>query len=85
MAGDEIPISNFSDPNNVRRSTPSGIDGRQVTFAARGLSQERLDALREFLKHASADEIAQVRKLYGEMPEVLQYIGLEVIGKTKAP
>jgi hypothetical protein len=50
-----------------------------VTFTHKGLSKERMEALRQFLKHASSDEIAAVRKMYGDTPEVLRMIGLEIL------
>ncbi len=60
-----------------RRNHPSDLDMREVRFARRFLHPEQIEALREFLHNASADEIATIRKLYGETPEVLREIGIE--------
>ncbi len=49
-----------------------------LTFVGKALSSERLQALREFLAHATADEIAMIRVLYGDQPDVLKWIGLEI-------
>ncbi len=54
------------------------LDARAVTFARRKLHPEQLEALKEFLSHATADEIATIQKCYEETPEVLREIGLEV-------
>ncbi len=67
------------DPVRRRRAQASSEQLNSVTFARKGLTQERLDALAAFLKHAKADEIAAIRGLYGDMPEVLKLIGLEVL------
>jgi len=67
------------DPVRKRRAqvAEDQVDG--VTFTHKGMPKERLEALKQFLKHASADEIAAVRKMYGDMPEVLRMIGLEIL------
>jgi hypothetical protein len=79
------PSSSFpqDDPMKLRRSSTSTGDAQDVTFAHKGLTAERLQALKEFLKHAKADEIAAVRGMYGEMPEVLRMIGLEVMPESE--
>jgi hypothetical protein len=69
------------DPVRKRRSLADSEQVDSVTFARKGLSPERLMALKEFLKHATADEIASVRKQYGDTPEVLRMIGLEVLSQ----
>jgi hypothetical protein len=67
------------DPLRKRRAQPTPDQSERITFASRGLSPERLQALKEFLKHAKSDEIAYIRGLYGDMPEVLLAIGLEIM------
>jgi len=63
----------------LRRSSASTGDADKLTFTNKGLTDERLQALKEFLKQAKSDEIAAVRGLYGDQPEVLRMIGLEVM------
>ncbi len=77
----DIPTKNFpqEDPVRKRRAQISDEQVDTVTYTHRGLSPERLSALKAFLIHASADEIAAVRTMYGEMPEVLRMIGLEMM------
>jgi hypothetical protein len=65
------------DPLRNRRALPATDQSDNVTFAPKRLSPERLNALRQFLKSARADEIAAIRGLYGDTPEVLIAIGLE--------
>lgn len=77
-AYDEGPVHNESDGPFSRRDAVQDIDTREVRFARKFLHPEQIEAIREFLKSASADEIAMVRKLYGETPEVLKAIGLEI-------
>jgi len=71
------------DSVHKRRAKPADLDAREIKFARRQLEPERLQALRDFLKRASADEIASVRKLYGDMPEVLEIIGLEILPRMQ--
>lgn len=79
----DLPIIHpDDDPLLKRRAQAGGQDERGVTFAKKELPPERLKALREFLKHASADEIASIRRMYGDNPEVMKSIGLEVLGET---
>jgi hypothetical protein len=78
----DLPIHPDDDPLNKRRAKPVEGDKRDVTFSERKLSPERLAALREFLKHATADEIASVRRQFGDNLDVLQSIGLEVKGHS---
>jgi hypothetical protein len=75
---------NFADQDPVRkrRSLTAAEQVDTVTFTRKGLSPERLEALKQFLKFAKADEIASVRKLYGDNPEVLEMIGLEILPST---
>jgi hypothetical protein len=76
----DVPVKQPpEDPQRNRRALPAPDQAERVTFASRGLSPERLQALKEFLKHAKSDEIASIRGLYGDMPEVLRAIGLEII------
>jgi hypothetical protein len=77
----DVPTKNFpqEDPVRKRRAQIADEQVDSVTFTHKGLSLERLKALKAFLIHASADEIAAVRKMYGEMPEVLRMIGLEMM------
>ncbi len=67
-----------SDRTKERRSQASDMESPDITFASKAISDERLLALKEFLKHASSDEIAAIRKFYGENREVLKLIGLEL-------
>ena len=78
---DESLIREPNDGQSERRDAVPEPDGRSVTFARRYLTAEQLQSLREFLSGASSDEIATIRQLYGDMPEVLRSIGLE-IGET---
>ncbi|HEY9870720.1 MAG TPA: hypothetical protein V6D08_16255 [Candidatus Obscuribacterales bacterium] len=63
-----------------RRERVPETDDRSVLFVDKTLTTERLEVLREFLKHASTDEIAMIRLLYGDNPEVARFIGLETAG-----
>ena len=74
---DEGPVMPELDGLFTRRDSVPDLDSRDVTFARRFLHPEQIEAIREFLAHATADEIATIRKLYGETPEVLREIGLE--------
>lgn len=77
-AYDEGPVNpEVESPTPLRNQVPD-LDTRSVTLVRRFMHPEQVEAVREFLAHASADEIACVRKLYGETPEVLKAIGLEV-------
>lgn len=53
------------------------MEARAVTFAKRGLDEAKLSALRQFLASASGDEIEMIRTLYGDVPEVLEFLGLD--------
>ena len=64
-----------------RRAAAPENDDRKVQFSRRDLNSERLEALRVFLKQASADEIQSVRRIYGDVPAVLELIDAE-IGRT---
>lgn len=61
-----------------RRDQVFEEEERTISFVGKGLSAERMQALKEFLSHASTDEIAMIRLLYGDQPEVLKWIGLEI-------
>jgi hypothetical protein len=74
----ELPNSQTGESEDKRRNGVPDLDARGVTFIQRSLSPERLQALREFLRTASADDIATIRENFGDMPEVLISIGLEV-------
>jgi hypothetical protein len=50
-----------------------------VVFVNTGISAERLEALKMFLKNASKEEIAMVRRTYGDNLAVLKIIGAEVV------
>ncbi len=63
---------------DTRRNAVPDLDSRAVTFAVTTLSYDRLEALRKFVRSASADEIAIIRETYGDQPEVLRAIGLEL-------
>jgi hypothetical protein len=73
--------SNSFNKDNRRGEVPEQ-DKRNVTFVGRKLSPERLEALRSFLATASADDIAMIRQAYGDVPEVLQIIALELGRET---
>ena len=77
-AYDEGPLNPEVEGTSTRRNYVQDLDTRDVTFARRFLHPEQIEAIKEFLTKATADEIAQVRKLYGETPEVLREIGLEI-------
>ena len=61
-----------------RRCRVDDVETRAVTFAKRTLSEETLRELRRFLANASAEEVATIRMLYGDMPDVLQWIAREL-------
>jgi hypothetical protein len=65
-------------PEKDRRKSVPEPDRRNVTFAERKLSPERLQALQSFLTTASPDEIAMIRQTYADVPEVLDMISLEL-------
>lgn len=65
-------------PFDERRHKVADDPQKQVKFVDKKISQERLDALKEFLRTATADDIATIRRLYGDNPEVLSLIGLEM-------
>lgn len=66
------------DPSKNRRFQVTSQEGRDVSFVSKKLSEERLNALKEFLKTAQSSEIQSIRRLYGDNPEVLRAIGLEI-------
>jgi len=69
------PIPNSDD----RRKRPAeGEQDREIKFVGRRMSDERLKALKDFLKTATADDIATIRRMYGDNLEVLRLIGLEL-------
>ncbi len=63
-----------------RRNKPGGPENPRVDFVERGISPERLQALRAFLARANSDDIATIRRIYGDNPEVLKMIGIELFG-----
>jgi hypothetical protein len=66
-------------PSDDRRNRISDQDAeRGVAYVDRGISQEKLDSLKLFLKTATADDIATIRKLYGDNLAVLRLIGFEI-------
>ncbi len=66
-------------PSDDRRNRPANVEEQpDVVFVERKISQQKLDALKEFLKTATADDIATIRKMYGDNLEVLRLIGLEI-------
>jgi len=67
------------DPSDNRRRQASELDKRDVVFVNTGISAERLEALKMFLKNASKEEIAMVRRTYGDNLAVLKIIGAEVV------
>lgn len=77
-AYDEGPVNQEGEGPVTRRNCVGDLDTRDVTFARKFLHPEQVEALEDFLKHATTDEIATIRKLFGETPEVLRSIGLEI-------
>jgi len=77
-AYDEGPVHPEVEGPSSRRNEVQDIDTREVKFARKFLHPEQIEAIKEFLQHATSDEIAVIRKLYGETPEVLTAIGLEI-------
>lgn len=66
-------------PSDDRRNRASSEDAdRGVVYVERQISQEKLDSLRAFLKTATSDDIATIRKLYGDNLQVLKLIGFEI-------
>ena len=65
-------------PQNVRRNKASQAEGPEVKFAAKEMSDEKLEQLRKFLLTASTDDIKIIRDCYGDNPDVLKLIGLEI-------
>lgn len=78
-SGQALPPPN---PSDDRRKQASELDKRDVVFVDTGISQERLEALKKFLKNASRDEIAMVRRMYGDNLAVLKIIGAQVVEET---
>jgi hypothetical protein len=77
-AGNSSP-SNFTGPppsDDGRNRATEEDQNREVKFVERKMSQEKLDSLKLFLKTATADDIAVIRKMYGENIEVLKLIGI---------
>ena len=70
-------------PSDDRRNRPADQEYREVEFARRQISQEKIEALKRFLVAATADDIAAVRNLYGDDPQILRLIGLEVGASTE--
>jgi len=77
-SGQPIPPN----PSDDRRKQAGELDKRDVVFKNTGISEERLDALKKFLKNASKDEIAMVRRMYGDNLAVLKIIGAEVVEES---
>lgn len=75
---DEGPVIRPTEAGRQRRNAVPEIDTRNVAFARRFMHPEQIEAVKQFLSHATGDEIATIRKLYGETPEVLRAIGLDV-------
>lgn len=77
-AGEENTGFAAPPPSEDRRNRPQGEEERKVVFVERRISPEKLEALKSFLKTATADDIATIRKMYGDSLEVLRMIGLEI-------
>lgn len=82
MAGEENANSGGPlppPPSDDRRNRVSDEDAeRGVVYVERSISQEKLDSLKAFLKTATSDDIATIRKLYGDNLAVLKLIGFEI-------
>lgn len=84
MADENAGNSGFTGPvgpppsDEGRMRAHADDQGRDVVFVERKMNPEKLESLKAFLKTASADDIAVVRKMYGENIEVLKLIGIEV-------
>lgn len=79
MSDPPIRYSPDDESFNRRRAQVNDADQRNVVFAQKSMTPERLQALKDFLAHAKGDEIAAIRQLYGDSPDVLRMIGFEVI------
>lgn len=71
------PPPPLPNPSEDRRNRAAGSEDRNLRFADRKLTSERLEALKAYLKDATPDDIEVIRNCYGENPEVLKLIGLE--------
>jgi len=71
-------------PSDDRRKRAHASEETEpgMVFVERKISQEKLDSLRAFLKGATSDDIAMIRKMYGENIEVLKLIGLYLDGEA---
>jgi len=65
-------------PSDDRRNRADDVADRGVVYVQRVISQEKLDSLKAFLKTATSDDIATIRKLYGDNLAVLRLIGFEI-------
>ncbi|HMO22457.1 MAG TPA: hypothetical protein PKD05_11700 [Candidatus Melainabacteria bacterium] len=75
----DVPLNHsLPNPQNDRRNRAANQEAPEVKFATRGISEEKLESLKNFLKNASADDIKVIRDCYGDNPEVLRLIGLEL-------
>lgn len=69
---------NIPSPQAIPRNRTAHQDGPDVKFAETDISAEKLEALKKFLKDASAEDIKVIRDCYGDNPHVLKLIGLEI-------
>ena len=76
---DQNPINpQLPNPHTVPRNRTAQQEGPEVKFAETDISEEKLASLREFLKNASVEDIKVIRDCYGDNPDVLKLIGLEI-------
>lgn len=76
---DQKPIEPvLPSPQAIPRNRTAHQDGPEVKFAETDISTEKLEALKKFLKNATADDIKVIRDCYGDNPDVLKLIGLEI-------
>ncbi len=75
----EIPLNQFTpNPQSDRRNRASNLEDPEVKFAQKSITDDKLEALKKFLKNASTEDIKIVRDCYGDAPEVLKLLGLEL-------
>ena len=67
-------------PQNIRRNNANQVEGPDLKFARKVMSDEKLAQLKAFLKNASAEDIKVIQDCYGDNPDVLELLG---IGKVE--
>lgn len=78
MTDQEKPVNPPTpSPQEDRRNRANSLEAPEVKFANRIISDDKLEALKKFLKNASLNDIKVVKDCYGDSPEVLKLLGLE--------